>query len=128
MSKVTQPKFLPLRFGPQEIYLEKAKLFDKVLAEHEGYSRENDGSWIIVDAEGVGRVVVRFMGTAKRGQGWTTPDPEGMALAKYITNAANCYADLLSFAESIEGEVDLCPRWLRIEAAAVVKKARGENV
>ena len=79
------------KFEPQEIYLERARLLGKPLAEHEGYYRENDGSWIIADSEGVGRITVRFQGKAKRGQAWNAPDPEGQALARKITDFLNAH-------------------------------------
>ena len=65
------------------------KILGKEYGEHEGYIRENDGTWIITDADGNGVIRVNFQGKAKRGQGYAVPDPEGMKLARMIVEALN---------------------------------------
>ena len=44
---------LPLKFERSAEYVEAEKLGVRKLQEHEGYPRENDGSWIILDADGI---------------------------------------------------------------------------
>ena len=80
---------LPLRFERNKGFVELMKILKRAYGEHDGYPRENDGTWIILDAEGVGVIRVAFQGTAKRGQGWNAPDPEGMAMARMIVDAVN---------------------------------------
>lgn len=82
---------LPLSFERRENFEEQMKLLKRPYAEHEGYIRENDGSWVILDADGVGVIVVRMQAEAKRGKGYSTPDPEGMRLARLIVAAVNSY-------------------------------------
>ena len=83
---------LPLSFERNEGYEEQMKILKRPYGEHEGYPRENDGSWIIRDAHGDGIITVRFQGQAKRGQTWNAPDPEGMAIARLIVAAVNRYS------------------------------------
>jgi hypothetical protein len=80
---------LPLRFERNRGFEEQMKILKRPYAEHDGYPRENDGTWIILDADGVGVVRVAFQGEAKRGQGWCAPDPEGMAFCRLIVEAVN---------------------------------------
>jgi hypothetical protein len=80
---------LPLVFERIENFEQDMKTLKRAYGEHEGYPRENDGSWIIRDSAGLGVIVVRFQGKAKRGQGWNAPDPEGMKLARMIVEAVN---------------------------------------
>lgn len=81
---------MKLKFERNPDYEENARILKKTLADHEGYPRENDGSWIIQDADtGLGIITVRFQGKAKRGQAWNAPDPEGMAIARLIVEAVN---------------------------------------
>lgn len=87
---------LPLRFCPQSMYVDRAELSGRPLGEGEGYPRTNAGDWIILDAEGIGCASVNFRGKAKRGQTWNAPDAEGMALAAYLTEAANAYPRLMA--------------------------------
>ena len=62
------------------------KILKREYAEHQGYIRENDGTWIITDKDGqVARAT--FKGEAKRGKGYDAPDPEGMANARLIAAA-----------------------------------------
>ena len=81
----------PWKFVQQSVYLEKAKLFGTELPEHEGYSRENNGDWIVTadDKYGMGVRVASaaFRGKAKRGSAWNAPDPEGQATARLISAA-----------------------------------------
>jgi hypothetical protein len=83
---------LPLAFTRNDGFEEQMKILKRPYGEHEGYPRENDGSWIIKDADGNGIITVRFRGTAKRGQAWNAPDPEGMATARLIVAAVNSYS------------------------------------
>ena len=80
---------LPLKFERNEGFEEQMKILKRPYGEHEGYPRENDGSWIITDADGIGVIVVRFQGKAKRGQGWNAPDPIGQKMARMIVKAIN---------------------------------------
>lgn len=85
----------PLKFERQDVYEEHAKLTGKALEAHEGYFRENDGSWVIADKDGNGIITVRFQGKAKRGQAWNAPDPEGQALARNIVKCVNAHDKLV---------------------------------
>jgi hypothetical protein len=80
---------LPLKFERNEGFEEQMKTLGRSYGEHEGWPRDNDGSWIITDAEGFGVIRVAFMGKAKRGQAWNAPDPEGMKLARMIVKSVN---------------------------------------
>lgn len=82
---------LPLKFERLPEYVEAERLGVRKLNEWEGYPRENDGSWIITDADGVGVIVVRMQAKAKRGHGYNTPDPDGMRIARLIVRAVNKY-------------------------------------
>ena len=82
---------LPLIFERNEGFEEQMKILNRPYAEHEGYPRENDGSWIIRDFNGDGIITVRFQGKAKRGQAWNAPDPEGMRVARLIVEAVNAF-------------------------------------
>lgn len=79
----------PLKFERNRGFEEQMKVLKRPYGDHDGYPRENDGTWIITDAEGVGVIRVAFQGKAKRGQGWQAPDPEGMKLAHMIVDAVN---------------------------------------
>lgn len=80
---------LPLKFERNEGFEEQMRVLNRSYLEHEGYARNNDGSWIIRDADGYGVITVHFQGEAKRGKGWCAPDPEGMKLARMIVDAVN---------------------------------------
>lgn len=80
---------LPLSFERNENFEKQMKFLKREYGEHEGYARENDGTWIIRDADGYGVIRVAFQGKAKRGQGWNAPDPEGMKIARMIVSAVN---------------------------------------
>jgi hypothetical protein len=82
---------LPLSFERIEGFEEQMKTLKRPYAEHQGYARDNNGDWIICDADGYGVIVVRFQGEAKRGKGYAAPDPEGMLLARLIVKAVNEY-------------------------------------
>ena len=79
----------PLSFERNEGFEEQMKILKREYAEHDGYTRENNGDWIIRDADGYGVIVVRFQGEAKRGKGYSAPDPEGMTIARMIVSALN---------------------------------------
>jgi hypothetical protein len=81
----------PWKFERMPEYEERAKLLGKPLADHEGYFRDNDGSWVIQDNEGNRIASVTFKGKAKRGETWNAPDPEGQANAELIVKAVNAY-------------------------------------
>jgi hypothetical protein len=83
----------PLKFQRQGIYEEHARLTGKVLAPHEGYIRENNGDWIISDADGERIASVAFKGKARRGETWNAPDPVGQATAELIVKAVNEYVE-----------------------------------
>lgn len=85
---MSMPK-LPLRFEPQVCHREMAHLQHRELEAHEGFFRENDGSWIIVDSEGERFCSVHFHGKANRGAAWNAPDPEGQAICRLIVEAVN---------------------------------------
>jgi hypothetical protein len=76
-------------FERQTIYEEQAKLTGEALQPHEGFNRTNGGDWIITDETGRQACIVPFRGTAKRGQLWNAPDPEGQALARLIVEKFN---------------------------------------
>lgn len=84
---------LPLKFERDQIYKDAEATGLRKLREWEGYPRENDGSWIILDADGVGVITVKPQVRMKRGQGYNSPDPEGMAIARRIVNAINEYGE-----------------------------------
>lgn len=74
------------KFGRMKGFEERAAILKQPIADHDGYYRDNNGDWIVGDGEG--RVAsVRFCGTAKRGQGYNAPDPEGMRRARLIAAA-----------------------------------------
>ena len=80
---------IKLRFQRNSGFEEQMKILKRPYGDHEGYPRENDGTWIITDADGNGAVRVTFRGKAKRGQGWNAPDPEGQELARRVVAAFN---------------------------------------
>ena len=96
----------PWKFERQEIYAQHAKMTGKQLEDHEGYFRENDGSWVIADADGNGIITIRFQGNAKRGQAWNAPDPEGQANAAFIVTACNCHDDLVEALTKLTSETE----------------------
>jgi hypothetical protein len=81
---------------------EFARLKGETLAEHEGFFRANSGAWIVTasqtDEDGyqVGGPIceVTFKGTAKRGEAYRAPDPEGQANAALIAAAPELYEAL----------------------------------
>lgn len=78
---------LPLRFGPQAVYVEMAELKKApVEPPHITHNRENDGAWVIKDANHKRLFTVAFQGKAKRGQAFNAPDPEGYELAKLLVD------------------------------------------
>lgn len=89
------------KFERMNGYEERAKLLGEKIEEHTGYFRHNDGSWVICDSEGTGTITVRFMGEAKRGQGYNAPDPEGQALARKIVLAVNNFDALLEACKDV---------------------------
>ena len=93
----------PWKFERQDIYVEHALVTGKALADHEGYFRDNSGDWIISSAQG--RIAdATFKGTAKRGHGYETPDPEGMANARLIAAAP----ELAEALKAIHDRINLC--------------------
>lgn len=121
----------PWVFEQAESALELARLKGETLAEHEGYYRTNDGGWIVTyrskDEDGYdvgGQIcVVSFKGSAKRGQTYNAPDPEGMATARLIAAAPELLEALetLVSAECIGDPV--AARKARDKARAVIAKA-----
>jgi hypothetical protein len=128
---------------------EFARLQGKELLPHEGYYRTNSGAWIVTctqtDEEGfqVGSPVceVTFKGSAKRGEAYKAPDPEGQANARLIAAAPSLYADaefLCARIRELEGEMrddddlsrqyfgHVLPALARMESA--LGEARGETL
>jgi hypothetical protein len=89
------------KFVRIEGHEERAKILGHKIEAHDGYYRDNDGSWAVTDAEGNQVARVTFKGKAKRGQGYCAPDPEGMANARLIAAAP----DLL---EACRKALNLC--------------------
>jgi hypothetical protein len=88
----------PWKFERMATALELARLQGKELETHDGYFRENDGSWIVTHESGqIARIT--FHGSAKRGQGYMAPDPEGQANAHLIAAAPTMYEVLEECAE-----------------------------
>ncbi len=72
-----------------------AELAGRELAPGEGYSRTNDGGWVIIIDSGVQHseenrrlFVVDYCGTAKKNL-YAAPDPEGFAIAQRIVELWN---------------------------------------
>jgi hypothetical protein len=87
MAEHTQGK---VRLARMETADELAKLKGVTLAPHEGWFRDNDGSWLVVTDDGR-LCTVKFRGTAKRGQAHQAEDPEGLANAKRIVALWNAF-------------------------------------
>jgi len=86
--------------------VEYAKLKGEHIPDHNKYMRENNGDWIIVKADGSGRIgTATFRGKAKRGQAWQAPDPEGLANARLI---AKCPEMLEALKEAERNVTMLC--------------------
>jgi hypothetical protein len=91
---------------------EFARLQGKELLPHEGYYRTNSGAWIVTctqtDEEGfqVGSPVceVTFKGSAKRGEAYKAPDPEGQANARLIAKAPEMFSLLKDCEESFTAD------------------------
>ena len=83
----------PWKFERRPEYVERARLLGQELQPHEGYFRDNDGSWIILDATGERVCTVAFKGKAKRSEAWKAPDTEGQAIAEFIVNVVNARKD-----------------------------------
>jgi hypothetical protein len=89
-QKQTKAPALPSRlvFEPMSVYQEKVRLTGKPLEPHEGYMRDNDGSWKVSSPDGP-VLSVAFRGKAKRGEAWNAPDPEGQAIAFEVVRRYN---------------------------------------
>jgi len=98
-----------------------AALTGERLEEHEGYARDNNGDWIVTfrNEDDSGRIAaVSFKGTAKRGQAYGAPDPEGMANAHLIAAAPDMFEALdgvHSFLMSAPIESGICCCGDRVE-------------
>lgn len=99
---------LPLRFERREGFEDQMRILKRQYGEHEGYARENDGTWIILDADGFGVIRVAFQGEAKRGKGWDTPDPEGMKLARLIVESVNGTTKLAAAVLAYDKAIESC--------------------
>lgn len=92
--------------------------------DHAGYSRTNDGGWIVAcrDAEtGIAEVRAQFAKQPKRGQAFSAPDPEGMANAFLIAAAPDLLAALIGM---LHAGSALADRYAAAEAArAAIAKA-----
>ena len=93
--------------------------------------RDNDGAWIIVGSDGNRVAVASFKGTAKRGNAWNAPDPEGQANAQLIAAAPEMYEALETALEALHHTLrNVCnsPKYCtRCKVEAVLAKARGEE-
>lgn len=89
----------PWEFERESIYLELEKSGGKKLEPHEGYFRDNDGSWIV--KPGIGRA--NYRGDKKRGAD-QDPDPEGMANARLIAAAPDLLAAAKALLEWADGK------------------------
>lgn len=126
----------PWKFAPMDGYDELHKLRGTKPAPWEGYRRENDGTWTICDSMGTRVASASMKAKAKRGQGYCTPDPEGMANARLIAAAPellaaldaapemDCWPDMTKdeLDESLGGYV----RWFHDVAIPAIRKAKGE--
>lgn len=99
---------LPLRFERREGFEDQMRILKRPYGEHEGYARENDGTWIILDADGYGVIRVAFQGEAKRGKGWDAPDPEGMKLARLIVESINGTVKLAAAVLAYDTAIESC--------------------
>lgn len=91
-------------FDRSSAAIELAKLRGETLGEDDGYYRNNDGSWIVTFKNLEGDVdddmlsgqlcTTPFRGTAKRGQAYTAPDPEGRSRARRIAASWNATAHI----------------------------------
>ena len=87
----------PLELRYDETAAKFKKMTGKPLDQWDGHSRDNDGNWLgIVDADGSGVAMARIRVEAKRGQGWITADPEGLANAKRIVQTWNAHDGLVA--------------------------------
>lgn len=126
------------KFERMESAEEFVKLKGETLAEHEGYYRDNNGDWIVgFSNEGAdeddmdigGRIAaVSFKGSAKRGQTWNAPDPEGQANARLIAAAP----DLLAALKAITSptgfrDLDVGGNGTHGAALAAIAKAEGRS-
>lgn len=108
----------------------------KVVSEG-GPMRDNDGSFKIGAGHEEDRTPVgtaAFRGSAKRGEGYRTPDPEGLANAHLMAASKEMYAALkqclagLRYAERGEGNSEMAAK-MRADiemGEAALSKARGE--
>lgn len=98
----------PWQFERMDSAVEFAALKGEALEEHEGYFRDNNGDWIVTwkdpDPEGYGGRIaaVSFKGSAKRGQAYGAPDPEGMANARLIATAPELLSELAATALALD--------------------------
>lgn len=118
----------PWKFEPQDVYLEYERVTGKIKPDHEKYSRENDGNWIVVDADGQRVATARFQGTAKRGQGYNAPDPDGMANACLIAAAPELLKALARIMNELPAKRDWLDPVLEKMAREAIKKATGNHV
>lgn len=122
MSKHTPT---PWKFERLDGVEEQYRILKKELLEHDGYFRHNDGSWVINSAEGYPIASVNFKGTAKRGQAWHAPDPEGQANARHIVLAVNCHDEPLEALYAIKIEWPSLSSSTQHRIDAAIAKATG---
>jgi hypothetical protein len=105
MNTDNRPKYTPgpWKFERPADLEESYRILKKELPDHEGYFRENDGTWSITDSTGLRVATASFKGKAKRGEAWRTADPEGMANARLIS-AVTDLAELLMESRDIVGD------------------------
>ena len=80
---------MKLKFERIEGAEKLARLLKKPLLEYEGFHRENNGDWIILNEDGTRFGTVTFQGYAKRGQTWNAPDPVGQNIARTLVKLWN---------------------------------------
>lgn len=110
---------------------EQYRILSKKLEDHDGYYRENDGSWIVTDSNGDRVAAVAFQGNAKRGQGWCSPDPVGQSRARLIAAAPEMLEALIAVCEAYgcecldeepKGHCPMCQGRLAISHATGAEK------
>lgn len=119
-----------LRFEPQDIYVESAKLRGKPMEPFEEYFRDNNGDWIVGIVDGGRFCAVTFQGKAKRGQTYNAPDPEGFENAQRLTLAWNAHDAMVEALEACERHLSKCDQndnELLDKARAALALAKGEK-
>lgn len=119
-------KFEPMGAYTDDAFMEFERLTGKTKPEHEKYFRDNNGDWAI-GFDGGRVATATFRGTAKRGQGYNAPDPEGMANARLISAAPELYKALERIISELPTKRDWLDPTLEASARAALRQARGEK-